>query len=229
VTRSTPVRRSDDEIRRDVLRELEWDSQVQLNDTGVSVRDGVATLTGWVDNCVEAQAAERAAHRVRGVRAVVSDIEVRIPDSAVHADAVLAAKARQVLDWDVKLPVGEPQVTVSNGWVTLRGEVDWDHQRRAAEHAVRRLTGVRGITNRITVLPLRKPSAEELEARIEEAVARTCEAGPEPITVDVHDGTVTLAGTVCAQCVKETANLVAWLAPGINAVDNRIAVSPHAD
>jgi osmotically-inducible protein OsmY len=222
---STPtVVRSDEDIQRDVLDELSWEAELQPNDIGVIVDDGVVTLTGWVDSFAKKWAAERAAHRVRGVVAVANDIEVRLPGSAERTDADIAAAATRALEWDALIPQGAVKVTVSKGWVTLEGRVEWHFQRREAERAVRRLTGVRGVTNLITVQPKAEPSKSELQRRIEEALVRSAETDAERISVDIDGGKVTLKGTVRSWAERDAAERVAWSAPGVTEVDNRIKV-----
>ena len=130
------------------------------NEIGVAVKDGVVTLTGWVDSYTKRWAAEEAAHRVRGVKAVANDIEVRLPSSAERTDADIAAAAVRALEWDAFVPIDKLDVTVSKGWVTLKGEVEWQYQKQDAERVVRRLSGVKGVTNLITV----KPRAHRLGA-----------------------------------------------------------------
>ena len=124
-TATAAVARSDDQIQKDVLAELKWDARVQPNEIGVAVKDGVVTLMGWVDSYTKRWAAEEAAHRVRGVLAVANDIEVRLPISAERTDADIAAAAIRALEWDALVPVDKIQVTVSKGWITLKGEVEW--------------------------------------------------------------------------------------------------------
>src|SRR5438094_4995539 len=136
--------RTDEEIQRDVLNELKFEPRVQPNEIGVVVKDGVVTLTGWVDSYAKRWAAEEAAHRVRGVRAVANDIEVRLPGAAERTDADIAAAAVRALEWDAPLPLGQLDITVSQGWVTLRGEVEWQFQKEDAERVVRRLQGCAG-------------------------------------------------------------------------------------
>src|SRR5436305_14588094 len=146
-TNTTTTKRSDADIQRDVLEELKWDARVQPNEIGVSVKDGVVTLTGWVDSYTKKWAAEEAAHRVRGVVAVANDIEVRLPSSAQRTDADIAAAVTRALEWDAFVPIDRIKVTVSRGWVTLEGQVNWEFERHDAERVVRRLSGVKGETN----------------------------------------------------------------------------------
>ena len=131
--------RADADIERDVTEELRWDSLLQPNAIAVGVHDGVVTLAGWVDSYSKKLAAERAVHRIRGVKAVANDIEVRLPIAAQLPDPEIAASAVRALEWDAFIPIEHVEVTVSKGWVTLRGEVEWEHQRRAAERAVDKL------------------------------------------------------------------------------------------
>src|SRR3981189_3318487 len=127
------VIRTDDQIQLDVLDELTWDARVQPNEIGVAVKDGVVTLTGTVDSYTKRWAAEEAAHRVRGVKAVANDIEVRISRDAERTDADIAAAAVRALEWDAFISVEKLDVTVSKAWVTLKGDVEWQYQRYDAE------------------------------------------------------------------------------------------------
>src|SRR5438128_7521750 len=147
--------RTDEEIQANVLEELKWDTRVRPNEIGVAVKDGIVTLTGWVDSYLKKMAAEEAAHRVPGVKAVANDIEVRLPGFAERTDTDLAAAVLNARRWDAAIPTGTLDVTVSKGWVTLKGEVEFGFQRRDAERAVQRLAGVKGVTNLITVKPRR--------------------------------------------------------------------------
>jgi osmotically-inducible protein OsmY len=214
--------RTDEEIQRDVLAELKWDAQLQPNEIGVMVKDGVVTLTGWVDSYLKKWAAEDAAHRVPGVKAVANDIEVRL--STQRTDSDIAAAAVHALEWDAGIPSDKIQVTVSKGWVTLRGEVEWEYQREEAERVVRRLTGVTGVTNLITVKP--RVTATDLKKKIEDALVRNAQIDASRITVEVEGSKVILKGTVRSYAEKQEAERVAWLAPGITAVENRIVVEP---
>jgi osmotically-inducible protein OsmY len=166
--------RSDEEIQRDVLAELRWQPRVQPNGVGVIVKDGIVTVTGWVDSYLKKWAAEEAAYRVRGVKAV-NEVEVRLPSSAERPDADIAAAVRA-------LPLDTLDVTVSKGWVTVRGEVEWHFQKEDAERAVRRLSGVRGVTNLIVVTP--RLITTELKEKIEQAPIRSAERDAQQITVE---------------------------------------------
>jgi osmotically-inducible protein OsmY len=217
---------TDEQIQLDVLEELKWDARVHPNEIGVAVKDGIVTLTGWVDSYTKRWAAEEAAHRVHGVKAVANDIEVRLPSASERTDADIAAAATRALEWDAFVPVEKLDVTVSKGWVTMRGEVEWQYQRQDAERVVRRLSGVRGVTNLITVRPRVKPSPQELKRKIEDALVRSAETDAERITVEVQGEKVILKGTVRSWAERQEAERVAWSAPGVNAVENRIAVMP---
>ncbi len=211
---------TDEEIQKDVLAELKWDAQVQPNEIGVSVKDGVVTLTGWVDSYLKKWAAEDAAHRVGGVKAVANDIEVKLFSERTDAD--IAEAAVRALQWDASVPADKIQVTVSKGWVTLKGEVNWNFEKQDAERVVRRLTGVKGVSNLITVKPSTTPS--ELKKRIEDALVRNAKVDANKITVEVQGGKAILKGAVRAWVEKEEAERVAWLAPGVTSVENRITV-----
>ncbi|GGM72833.1 BON domain-containing protein [Dactylosporangium sucinum] len=218
--------RADADIERDVIEELRWDSRLQPNAIAVGVHDGVVTLAGWADNYTKKWAAERAAHRIRGVKAVVNDIEVRLPIAAQLPDSEIASAAVRALEWDAFVPIEHVEVTVSKGWVTLRGEVEWEHERRAAQRAVDKLPGVRGVTNLLSVRPRVQPSPKELRRRIEEALIRSAETDAEHINVDVQADKVVLTGRVRSWAERREAERVAWSAPGVTTVENRIVVAP---
>ena len=215
--------RTDEQIQQEVLAELKYEPRVTPNEVGVVVKNGVVTLTGWVDSYTKRWAAEEAAQRVRGVKAVANDIEVRLPGSSERTDADIAAAAIQALQVDAVLPVDKIDVTVSKGWVTLKGEVEWQYQKEDAERVVRRLTGVKGVVNSITVKPRLTPS--ELKEKIEKALVRSAETDAERIQVEVQGSKVILRGIVRAWAEKQEAERAAWAAPGVTAVENRIQIS----
>ncbi len=212
--------RTDEEIQKDVLEELKWDARLQPNEIGVSVKDGVVTLTGWVDSYLKKWTAEDVAHRVAGVKAVANDLEVKLASERTDPD--IAAAAVHALEWDAFIPTDKVKVTVSKGWLTLRGEVEWQYQKEEAERVVRRLAGVKGVTNLITVKP--STTATELKKKIQDALVRNAEIDANRITVEVQGSTVILRGTVRSWAEREEAERVAWSAPGVTSVDNRITL-----
>jgi osmotically-inducible protein OsmY len=223
------LRRVDADIQRDVLAELAWDQRVQPNEIGVVVTDGVVTLTGWVESYLKKWAAEEAAHRVRGVVAVANDVEVRPPSYLQRTDAELAAEAHEALERDAVVPMQDVKITVSHGEVTLRGQVDWEHQKHDAERAVRRLPGVRAVTNLLTIKPRSGPAPDELKKQIEDALLRSAATDAERIVLEVRGNTVRLMGTVRSFAERREAERVAWSAPGITAVENLITVNSFID
>src|SRR5260370_2893367 len=212
--------RTDEEIQMDVLPELKWEPQVQPNEIGVSVKDGVVTLTGWVDSYLKKWAAEDAAHRVGGVKAVANDIEVKLFSERTDAD--IAEAAVRALQWDASVPADKIQVTVSKGWVKVKGEVNWNVEKQDDERVVRRLTGVKGVSNLITVKPSTTPS--ELKKRIEDALVRNAKVDANKITVEVQGSKAILKGAVRAWAETEEAERVAWLAPGGTSVEDRLTM-----
>jgi len=218
--------RTGEQIQRDVQDELRWDARLQPNEIGVIVKYGVVMLTGWVDSYVKKWAAEQAAVRVARVRAVANDIEVKLPASAERTDTDIAAAAVMALQWDALIPDEQVKVRVSEGWVTLGGEVEWQYQKRAAERAVRGLTGVRAVTNLISIRPPTRPLPEELKRKISAALVRNVEIDPRRMTVDVVDDRVILGGTVRSWTERREADQAVWSAPGVTDVVNNIVVAP---
>jgi osmotically-inducible protein OsmY len=212
--------RSDRDIENDVKEELRWDPEISSTDIAVSVKDGVVTLAGFVHSYSEKYAAEAAAKRVAGVGGVANDLEVRLPaiderpDPEIARDAVAAIKAQLPLSAD------RIKAVVKNGWITL----EWQYERNIAENAVRRVKGVHGVTNSIVLKPRAQPS--EIKQKIADALKRNAELDAERIMVETSGNKVILKGTVRSWIEREEAERVAWSAPGITQVEDRIAVSP---
>lgn len=216
---------NDEEIQRRLLEELKWDPQVEPTDVGVEVDNGVVTLTGTVESYPMKSAAERAAHRVQGVKAVADDIKVKLPYERTRSDTDIASAAANALLWHTQVPRERINVTVRDGWVTLDGSVNWYFQKQAAESAIRNLLGVRGVTNSITIAAP-KVSAEEVKAKIEQALERSAELDARRIQVEVRDGHVTLSGSVRYWSERDEAEDAVWAATGVSDVKNRITMAP---
>jgi len=220
----TTLIRTDEQIQRDVLDEFKWDARLQPNEVGVAVKDGIVTLGGWVDSYTKKWAAEQSAHRVKGVKAVANEIEVRLPISSERTDVDIAAAVTRALQWNAFLPMDQIDVTVSKGVVTLRGEVEWQFQKVEAEREARRVTGVKSVSNLLSVRPT-KALPGELKKKIEDALVRSAETDAEHIEVAVENDRVILRGKVRSYAERQEAERVAWSAPGVKSVDNRITIT----
>ena len=195
-------------IRQNVIDELDFDPSIDAAHIGVAVENGIVTLTGHVGSYTERVAAEKAAQKVRGVRGVVEEIQVRFGGETPPRDEDIAQRAVQMLDWSVTVPKGAVQVKVQNGWVTLSGKVDWQYQREEAYRAIRRLAGVAGIMNTIEVTP--KASVPDVRSKIMAALKRNAELEADAIKVTVKDAKVVLEGKVNAWYERELAENAAW-------------------
>jgi osmotically-inducible protein OsmY len=215
----------DIDLRKDVLEELEWDPSIDARTIGVAVDDGIIALTGHVPNYADKTNAEKIVKRVHGVTGVANDIEVKLPISAERDDTDIARSVVNALDWNVSIPKDRIKAGVSKGWVTLEGEVDWYYQKRAAEDAVRLLTGVRGVTNKVGVKS-HAARADEVKQKIEAALKRNAEVDARRINVTASDGKVTLSGNVHSWFERDQARRAAWAAPGVKEVDDRIMIVP---
>jgi osmotically-inducible protein OsmY len=217
---------TDLELRKRVEDELNWEPSVDAAAIGVTAKDGIVTLTGHVQSYTEKMAAERAAARLSGVRAVVNELEIRLPNSSERTDEDIARAAISNLNWYVPIPKDRIKVKVSKGWVTLEGTVDWQFEKRAAETAVQNLIGVRGVSNLIEVKP--QVSKAVVKSAIESALKRSAEVDAGRITVETDGDKVILRGTVRSWFERQEAERAAWAAPGVRHVDNRIIIGAAA-
>jgi osmotically-inducible protein OsmY len=211
----------DAQIHHDVLEELKWDSRVDETEVGVQVASGVVTLTGTVTSWAKRVAAQEAAHRVIGVHDVANDIKVKTPGGLTRTDSEIAQAVRRALEWDVFVPEAKITSTVTDGWVTLDGTVDTWSQRNDAERAVRNLTGVKFVVNKIAVRPT-KPASDDVRRAIEQVLERRAEREARRIRVDVQDGVVTLVGAVHSWAERKSVVAAARFTPGVQMVEDRL-------
>ena len=218
--------KSDHELAQRIMRELKWDSRIEWAAISVQVNDAVATLTGVVSSYAKKVAAQEAAHRVAGILDVANDIEVKPMDRFARTDTEIASAVRNALEWDALVPNELIQSTVSNGWVTLAGEVDYWREREDAERAILRLAGVVGVTNQIAIRK-RPVDPKELREHIEYALERRADREAERLRVDVHDGAVDLWGRVHSWQEKRAVIGSIGHAPGVTEVKDHLRIDPY--
>jgi osmotically-inducible protein OsmY len=216
--------KTDSEIERDVKAELGWNPDLKSTDIAISVKNGVVTLAGFVPRYLNKYEAEKAAKRVAGVLAVANDIEIRLPAIDERPDPEIARDVVTALKNQLAFSYEQIKAVVRNGWVTLEGDVEWQYQRLTAERAVRLLKGVKAVINDIKIKPRVEPT--DIKQKIQEAFRRSAEVDANQITVETRGGEVILKGKVRSWVERDAAERVAWRAPGVTNVDDRIVVSP---
>lgn len=212
---------NDKELRQLVVDELEYEPSIDAADIGVTAENGVVTLSGHVPDYVQKMAAERAAWRVKGVKGIAQEIEVRFPGDKKWNDDEIAQRAVNILAWNTLVPKDCVRVKVSDGWITLSGGVKWNYQRQAAENEVRKLNGVKGVLNNITLTSA--VQAGDLKRRIQDALKRHAEVEADAVRVDVRsDGTVRIEGRVDNWSEMQAVEHAVWSAPGVQRVDDNL-------
>lgn len=212
------------QLQSDVRAELAWEPRVDDKEIRVVATDGVVTLTGSVPSYADKWAAERAAEHVFGVKAVANDLAVAVPVIYQRSDTDIAHAVVDALAWDVQVPDTKIKAAVTNGWITLEGNVEWRYQRDAAARAVRNLAGVRGVTNNVTITANRA-SSSDVSKSIKEALERRADRTAEHITVATLGSVVTLTGSVPSFGDRRAVEGAAWSAPGVTDVHDELAVS----
>jgi len=216
--------RTDQELQRDIIAELNWQPSLCNEEIGVAVKDGVTTLSGNVASYARKFEAERAAESVHGVKAVAMDLNVKLPNSFVRSDTEIAHAALDALKWDAEVPDDKIQLRVEDGRIILEGETEWQYQRSGAERTVRYLSGVKSVSNFITVKP-KKVSAYDVNRKIHDAFKRSAEIDSSHIAVEATENKVTLKGKVRSWAERRDAERAAWAAPGVMQVDDMLAVA----
>jgi len=216
------ISKVDKDMRQEVLDALDWEASITSGDIGVGVSSGVVTLTGYVPTFAQKRTAERTALRVSGVKGIANDLVVKLPKKKERTDTDIAKAAVRAIRWHTELPQDTISVQVRDGWVTLEGTVDWNYQRERAADVVRPLTGLRGLTNTLTVAP--RATSSDIRDRIRNALEREVNREAQNLVIEIDGDTVRLSGVVHSWIERRNAERAAWSAPGITDVVNDLEV-----
>lgn len=214
--------KTDATLKEDVMDELDWEPSIDATEIGVTVKNGIVTLSGNVNTYAEKIAAERAAKRVYGVKAVVENVDVKVSGTYKRTDEDIALSVLNNLKWNTSVPEQDIQVKVEDGWVTLEGEVEWNYQKEAAINAIRNLSGVRGVTNLLKVEAAVEPS--DIQDKIRKSFERNAEIDADQVNVKIEGHKVILTGTIQSWAEKQQAKNAAWSAPGVTEVEDNLQI-----
>jgi osmotically-inducible protein OsmY len=220
--------KTDAELQQDVMDELKWEPTIKAVEIGVGVKDGVVTLSGYVDSYAKKRAAERAASRIFGVKAVAEELQVRLPNSFERSDSDIAQAASHALQMNVWITHMIPRikVVVQDGWITLSGDVDWRYQKDAAGDTLRNMIGVKGLSNNIAIKPIITKMEQDVRDEIEAAFKRNALLDSRRITVETHGSKVILRGSVRNWTEREQVEQAACAAPGVSEIESHIIIHP---
>jgi osmotically-inducible protein OsmY len=214
--------KTDSQLQKDVIAQLNWEPILHASEIGVSVKDGVATLTGIVDTFTKKIAAEKAAKKVSGIKAIAVDIQVGLSPVFKKTDTEIAEIVLNALKLHTAVQEDKIKIKVEDGLVTLEGKVEWEYQRKTAQEAIENLPGVRDVNNLIIVSPT--VLAADLRKKINEAFHRSATIDAEKVQIDAIGSKVVLRGTVRSMAEKDDAEEAVWAAPGVTTVDNRLTI-----
>jgi osmotically-inducible protein OsmY len=214
--------KTDAQIQKDVMDELNWEPRLKASEIGVSVDDGIVCLAGFVENYSQKLNAEKSIQKITGVRGLVNNINVKLTHDGQKNDLEIAEAVANAMKWNTTIPDQEIKVKVENGWVTLNGEVEWDFQRQAAHKESAKLLGVRGVINNISLKP--RATVNDVKSKILKSFERNAVLDAKGIKVDVNGSKITISGTVHSWEERSDAEIAAWSAPGVTDVNNKIEV-----
>ena len=215
--------KTDHQLQNDVMEELRWDPMLNASEIGVAVKNGVVTLSGYVDSYSKKLAAEKAAKRVKGVSAVAEDIEVRVGDDGQRNDTELAAAVLEALKWNTDVPHDRLKIKVENGWVTLEGTADWQYQKDAATRAVNNIIGIKGVSNLTSITP--RVNTFIVEINIRKALQRSADVEAQNIAVEARGNKVILKGKARSWTERKEVERAAWSSPGVVEVEDELVIA----